>query len=140
MKLSEAIDVYIRRRRAVGAYLRSSESLLRSFLRYCGDVDLTRVGTLSITRFLNGRGGARPGTWRAKYSALKLFFAYWCLRGPLRRSPVPPRAPKRVQDFIPYIYSRAESGPSLCFFVRADHRQRRQRAPMPIVGGYREGT
>jgi integrase/recombinase XerD len=108
MKLSEAINTYIRRRRAAGAHLRSSETMLHSFLRYCGDADLKRVGTLSITKFLNGRGGVRPGTWRAKYGALKLFFAYWCLRGRLRRSPVPPSAPKRPQDFIPYIYSRAE--------------------------------
>lgn len=108
MKLSEAIDLYIHRRRAVGACLHGPETILRSFLHHYGNLDLHRIRTAQITEFLNGRRGVRPGTWRGKYGALKLFFAYWCLRGRLRQSPVPLTAPKPPQDFIPYIYSRAE--------------------------------
>jgi integrase/recombinase XerD len=108
MRLSEAIDLYIQRRRAVGAYLHGPEAILRSFLRHSGNLDLHRIKTSQITNFLNGRRGVRPSTWRGKYGALKLLFAYWCLRGRLRRSPVPPTVPKRPQDFIPYIYSRVE--------------------------------
>ena len=58
-------------------------------------------------RVLDGRG-VRSSTWRGKYGTLKLFFAYWGLRGRLRQSPVPLTAPKPPQDFIPYIYSRTE--------------------------------
>jgi integrase/recombinase XerD len=108
MKLAEAIDLYIRRRRSVGAYLHGPELVLRSFLHHFGNLDLHRIRTSQITKFLNGRRGVRARTWRAKHSALKLFFAYWCLRGRLRQSPVPLSVPKRPQDFVPYIYSRAE--------------------------------
>ena len=108
MKLSEAIGLYIQRRRAVGAYLHGPETILRSFLHHYGDLDLHRVRTSQITQFLNGRRGVRSSTWRGKYGALKLFFAYWCLRGRLQQSPVPQTAPKPPQDFIPYIYSRTE--------------------------------
>lgn len=108
MKLSEAIDLYIHRRRAVGAYLHGPETILRSFLHHYGNLDLHRIRTSQITQFLNGRRGVRPSTWRGKYGALKLFFVYWCLRGRLRQSPVPLTVPKPLQDFIPYIYARAE--------------------------------
>jgi site-specific recombinase XerD len=108
MKLSEAIDLYIHRRRALGAYLHGPETILRSFLHRYGNLDLHRIRTSQITQFLNGRRGVRSSTWRGKYGALKLFLAYWCLRGRLRQSPVPLTAPKSPQDFIPYIYSRAE--------------------------------
>jgi len=108
MQLSEAIDLYIHRRRAVGAYLHGPETILRSFLHHYGNLDLHRIRTSQITEFLNGRRGVRPSTWRGKYGALKLFFAYWCLRGRLRQSPVPLTAPKPPQDFVPYIYSRTE--------------------------------
>jgi integrase/recombinase XerD len=108
MKLAEAIDLYIRRRRAVGAYLLGPETILRSFLHHYGNLDLHRIRTPQITQFLKGGRGVRTSTWRCKYGALKVFFGYWCLRGRLRQSPVPLTAPKPPQDFIPYIYSRAE--------------------------------
>ena len=108
MKLSEAIDLYIRRRRAAGANLHGPEMLLRSFHHHYGNLDLHRIRTSLITEFINGGRGVRSRTRRCKHSALKLFFAYWCLRGRLRQSPVPLTAPKPSQDFIPYIYSRAE--------------------------------
>jgi integrase/recombinase XerD len=108
MKLAEAIDLYIRRRRSAGAYLHGPEIILRSFLHHFGNLDLHRIRTSQITEFLNGRRRGRSSNWRGKYGALKLFFAYWCLRGRLRHSPVPLTVPKPPQDFVPYIYSRAE--------------------------------
>jgi hypothetical protein len=40
---------------------------------------------------------------------LKAFFDYWALRGRLKVSPpLPPRAPKSPQTFVPYIYSRSD--------------------------------
>lgn len=108
MKLSEAIDLYIRRKRAIGANLHGPETVLRSFHHHYGNLDLHRITTSQITEFLNGRRKVRSRTRQWKHGALKLFFAYWCLRGRLRRSPVPQTTPKPPQDFIPYIYSRAE--------------------------------
>ena len=67
MKLSEAIDLYIHRRRAVGAYLHGPETILRSFLHHYGNLDLHRIRTSQIAQFLNGRRGVRSSTWRGKY-------------------------------------------------------------------------
>jgi integrase/recombinase XerD len=108
MKLAEAIDLYIRRRRSVGAYLRGPEIILHSFLHHFGNLDLHRIRTSQIREFLNVRRSGRSSNWRGKYGALKLVFAYWCLRGRLRQSPVPLTIPKPPQNFIPYVYSRAE--------------------------------
>lgn len=108
MKLSEAIDLYIRRKRAIGANLHGPETVLRSFHHHYGNLDLHRIRASQITEFLNGRRRVRSRTRQWKHGALKLFFAYWCLRGRLRQSPVPLTVPKPPQDFIPYIYSRAE--------------------------------
>jgi integrase/recombinase XerD len=108
MKLVEAIDLYIRRRRSAGANLHGPEIILRSFLHHFGNLDLHRIRTSQITKFLNERRRGQSTNWRGKYGALKLFFAYWCLRGRLRQSPVPLTVPKSPQDFVPYIYSCAE--------------------------------
>jgi integrase/recombinase XerD len=109
MKLSEAITLYVNRRRAAGAYLRSSEKYLRSFLNRCGNVDLCKIRPTMVTKFLHGRTGVMPNSWLVKYSALKMFFMYWSLRdGGLPRHLLPPSLPKRTQNFVPYIYSQSE--------------------------------
>ena len=43
----------------------------------------------------------QPGTVRGRHSALKMFFAYWVLRGRIRRTPLPKNAPKRTHLFVP---------------------------------------
>src|SRR5215469_8227928 len=108
MKLSQAIDVYIQRRRATGAYLRVPEFILRAFLRLCGDVELRHIRRPTVEKFLRGPRPIQPGTVRGRHSALKMFFAYWVLRGRIRRTPLPKNAPKRTHLFVPYIYSHAE--------------------------------
>jgi len=40
---------------------------------------------------------------------LKAFFEYWAVRGRLKAPPpLPPRAPKSAQTFVPYIYSQSD--------------------------------
>lgn len=108
MKLSQAIDIYIQHRRATGAYLRVPEFILRAFLRLCGDVELRHIRRPIVEKFLRGPRPIQPGTVRGRHSALKMFFAYWVLRGRIRRTPLPKNAPKRTHLFVPYIYSHAE--------------------------------
>jgi integrase/recombinase XerD len=108
VKLSQAIDVYIQRRRATGAHLRVPEFILRAFLRLCGNVELHRIRRSIVEEFLRGPRPIRSGTVRGRHSALKMFFAYWVLRGRMRRTPLPQNVPKRTDLFVPYIYSHAE--------------------------------
>lgn len=107
MKLSLAVDLYVRRKREAGARFNAPMKQLRSFLRHSGDIDLHRITAQQVAAFIDG-AGVRPSTWCNKRGTLKAFFDYWMMRSRVKRSPVPPRAPKIPQTFIPYIYSRSE--------------------------------
>ena len=51
----------------------------------------------------------RSSTRCQKRGTLKAFSQYWALRGRLKAPlPLPPRAPKSGQTFVPYIYSRSD--------------------------------
>lgn len=107
MKLSLAIDLYVRRKQNAGARFNAPAKQLCSFLRHCGDIDLHRITAHQVCAFIDGEG-VRPSTWCNKRSTLKAFFDYWITRARVKRSPIPQRAPKITQPFIPYIYSRSE--------------------------------
>jgi hypothetical protein len=47
MKLSQAVDLYIQRKRDAGMRFDSPMRRLRSFLRHCGDIDLHHITTRS---------------------------------------------------------------------------------------------
>ena len=52
MKLSQAVNLYVRRKRDAGARFNAPAKQLRSFLRHCGDIDLHLVGLLQVTSFI----------------------------------------------------------------------------------------
>jgi site-specific recombinase XerD len=107
MKLSDAVDLYIQRKRNAGMRFDSPAYVLRSFLRHCGEIDLHHITVQQVVAFLEG-SGASPKTWNGKRGTLRAFFDCWAARGRLKSSPLPPSAPKAPQSFLPYIYSRSE--------------------------------
>jgi integrase/recombinase XerD len=107
MRLSQAIDVYVRRKQDAGWRFDGQARQLRSFLRKRGDADLGRITTTRVAEFLDG-SGVRPSTWNQKRGTLRVFFEYWALCGQVKKAPVPPSAPKYTQDFVPYIFSQSE--------------------------------
>jgi site-specific recombinase XerD len=107
MKLSQAVDLYVQRKRDAGMRFDSPVSRLRSFLCHCGDTDLRRITTQHVTAFLDG-SGSMPSGWNGKRGTLQAFFEYWTARGRLKSSPLPPSAPTITQSFVPYIYSRSD--------------------------------
>jgi integrase/recombinase XerD len=107
MKLQLAVELYVQRKRDAGIRFDTSARNLHSFLRHCGNCDIRRITIAQVTDFIQG-SGVRPGTWSGKHGILKRFFEYWMLRDHLNSCPVPPRAPKIPQSFVPYIYSRSE--------------------------------
>ena len=56
MKLSQAVHLYIQRKRDAGMRFDSPMRRLRSFLRYCGDIDLHHITTQQIIAFLDSSG------------------------------------------------------------------------------------
>jgi len=107
MKLPQAVDLYIQRKRDAGMRFDSPTNILRSFLRHCGDIDLHHITVQQVTAFLDG-SGVMPSTWSGKRGTLRTFFDYWTARGRLKSPPLPPSAPKTRQSFVPYIYSRSD--------------------------------
>jgi site-specific recombinase XerD len=107
MKLSQAVDLYIQRKRDAGMRFDSPMRRLRSFLRHCGDIDLHHITTQQIIAFLDG-SGSMPSGWSGKRGSLRSFFDYWAARGRLKSAPLPPSAPKITPSFVPYIYSRSD--------------------------------
>ena len=90
MKLSQAIDVYVRRRQGAGCRFDGQARQLRSFLRQRGDEELRRITTTRVAAFLNG-SGVRPSTWNRKRGTLKVFFECWAVCGQVKTRRYYPR-------------------------------------------------
>ena len=107
MKLKDAADLYVSRRRAGGEKMQSPAAMLRSFCRRYGHRLLRSITAADVKAFLDGPLTG-PGTWRQKYGMLRVFFEYWRRRRELRSLPMPLAAPKYTSAFVPYNYSRQE--------------------------------
>lgn len=110
MTLLGGIEAYIDMKRAGGVLFYSAAKNLRSFSKKVGDVPLDTIRPAQILEFLNGPR-TRAGTWRKKFSLLKLFFEYWSARGMLGASPMPPirlPAAQTLVPYMPYVYTRNE--------------------------------
>jgi hypothetical protein len=86
MRLSEAVGVYVSRRRALGAPFVDSENILRSFCRYTGDIELEQVNAMTVSRFLDKTEIALI-TRAGRFSVLKCFYARYDPIDPSRKTP-----------------------------------------------------
>jgi site-specific recombinase XerD len=107
MKLAEAVDIYVMRRRAMGEKCEGPTVALRVFSRRYNDRSLQGITLPEVKQFLDVPQTG-PAAWRRKYGVLRDFFAYWRCRGKLNAVPTPLAAPKYIPTFVPYIYSRRE--------------------------------
>jgi integrase/recombinase XerD len=107
MTLIEAIDIYVKRKRAKGLLFRKGQLELSSFCKCVGDVQLCQVTSLNVIAFLENPRIA-TATWHHKYRLLKRFFEFWSQRGVMPCLLMPPRRPPGTKTFTPYIYTRAE--------------------------------
>ena len=79
MKLSEAVELYVARRRSEGAQFNSTASVLRNLCKFCGDIALADLTTERVKTFLNSP--LRVATRNGKLSAVRCFAKYYFLRG-----------------------------------------------------------
>ena len=109
MKLSQAVDLYIQRKRDAGMRFDSpttQTALVSSPLwRYRSSPhhDTADHSPSSTAR------AVRPSGWSGKRGTLRSLFrlldSAWSAEDPL---PLPPSAPKITPSFVPYIYSRSD--------------------------------
>lgn len=107
MKLSGAIRRYVEWKRFCGRSFIAGEQVLRGFLGFTGDIDLSEVTKKQVFLYLRGQR-IRVATWENKYGVLALFFRHWSQRGQLRVLPLPPHRPVPQTLFVPHVYSRTQ--------------------------------
>jgi integrase/recombinase XerD len=104
MKLSTAIDDYVRLRHAIGQRFITDERSLKGFCRHCGEVDVDAVTAECVQAFL--RSKRKPGCFRHRaYRAVAGFFRFSVSRGYVDSSPAPARVRRPVDTFVPFIYT-----------------------------------
>lgn len=107
MKLSDAVNLYVKHKRDLGMTYHSSTLILRAFSKALGDINVDEASDASVNSFIRGTGRV-TSTLHGKVSALRVFYGYLLARELVTRSPVPTVIPKRPERQAPYIYSRQQ--------------------------------
>ena len=108
MKLSEAVDIYVRRKREQGFDYGLAAAILDRFVRHVGDKHLNRISEAQIASFLTNGNASNQNTWISRYRLVRALLEYWRLRGQITTLPMPPARRETPRTFLPYIYSRTE--------------------------------
>lgn len=107
MKLSQVVEGYIAHKRSLGMGFHGETVRLHAFIKALGDVNISRVQTEPVRRFLDGN---RPITafWFGKYYTLNAFFRWAIARRYVSKSPLPLNLPQKPEKFQPYIYTNQD--------------------------------
>lgn len=103
MGLSQAIENYIEQKRPLGMVFRVQSTTRRVFANPQRDIQMTKVSTDSVRRFLDGTG---PVTqyWFYKYRTVHCFYRFAISRRYVDHSPLPVNKPQPPEDFQPYVH------------------------------------
>lgn len=107
MKLSEAIEIYVRRKRKEGLLFECGSKALGTFCDQIGDFSIGKIKTLHISAFLDRRHSAVT-SWRINHSLLRKFFEYWAARDVIAPLLMPPNRQPVQHSVVPHIYTREE--------------------------------
>ena len=107
MKLTQAIDQYIKLKQSMGARFHAEQVILNAFSKAMGDIACNKVKSDRVYAYLVGTG---PITmfFHRKYQALSGFYRFALGRDYISSSPLPKTLPKPSNPFTPYIYSQKE--------------------------------
>ena len=108
MKLSKAVDTYVRRKREQGFDYGLAAAILDRFVRHAGDRHLNRISKAQVGSFLSNGNTSNQNTWITRYRLVRAFLEYWRLRGQIKILPMPPPRREIPRTFLPYIYTRTE--------------------------------
>jgi integrase/recombinase XerD len=108
MSLRQLFERYIQMRRSLGYDYRTAERALRRFIAFAEEQNAQIITTDLFLAWQKAFGQAKPGTWAARLSMVRMF-AQW-LHGQDSAHEVPPAGliPDRNRRGQPYIYSEAE--------------------------------
>jgi integrase/recombinase XerD len=80
VKLAEAVDGYVSRRRAEGSPFKSSASVLKMLRVHCGDLDLRELSADHVASFVHSPK-ISPVTRSSRYSVVSGFLTFYRVRG-----------------------------------------------------------
>lgn len=128
MRLSEAVEAYIRRKQLMGRKYDGCGKELRALARLYPNVQLSDLRVHHIANLLNAKPLCRD-TWIVKYARLRAFFSYWISRRQLVSLPMPaPRRPGH-RSFTPYIFTPLQMRNMLANAPKIQSRKYSQIAP-----------
>lgn len=104
MKLSEAIEIYVRRKRNERILFDCGSKMLGAFCNQIGDLSLGEIETQHISAFLNHA----VKSWRVNHSLLRNFFEFWAARNAIAPLLMPPNRQPVQQSFVAHIYTCEE--------------------------------
>jgi integrase/recombinase XerD len=108
MKISEAIEGYLRQKRATGLGYKSQEGILAEFRRYVADGLIRDVTANQVAEFLNGRNLSNSSL-EGKHRCLRMFFEFWIDRGGVSGLSMPRLQRTNVDRApVPFIYTRSQ--------------------------------
>ena len=81
MKLSPAIEEFIRYKQALGNSYATPARALKVFLRQTGNVDFDELSAHDVEAFLLGHSGRVTSVWFHRYYVLGCFFRFATSRG-----------------------------------------------------------
>jgi integrase len=107
-KLQQALEDYLKVRRALGYDFQTQERYLRNFLAFMDDERASHITTDLALRWAKRPADAEPATWAKRLSYVRHFAAWYCARD--RRTEIPPEGliPSTYRRKPPYIYSDKE--------------------------------
>jgi integrase/recombinase XerD len=108
MKLSAAVEIYVRRKREQGLDYGLAAAILNRFVRHVGDKHLSRLSESEVDSFVSNGDTCHVNTWVKRYRLVRGFLEYWRLRGQIKTLPMPPIRREIPRTFLPYIYTRSE--------------------------------
>src|SRR5690242_10757885 len=108
MRLTQAVDLYVKRKRDQGFHYGYMAGILDRFVRHVGNKHLNRITKARTNSFISNGNTSSNNTWITRYRQIRAFLKYWRLRGRMKTLPLPPRRREIPQTFLPYIYTRVE--------------------------------
>ncbi len=107
-ELQQALDDYLKTRRALGFGLESAERRLRNFVGFLEEQGAPHITTLLALRWARQPAGGEPATWAQRLANVRHFATWYSARD--ARTEVPPQGllPYAYRRKAPYIYSDEE--------------------------------
>jgi integrase/recombinase XerD len=108
MNLASQLDRYLAVRRSLGYDLRTSERVLRRFVRFADDAGAQHIDTGLFLRWDASQPVAGSSTRSARLGMVRLFAMWLSSIDPAHEAPPRGLLPDRTMRQRPYIYSKAE--------------------------------